>query len=217
MSLGGAEAMARSRTATALPPALMMVLGLSGCISVTNKITGTPRAGAEQLLLTGVSDRAVCSIDFRPLSGHRVFLETTKVNAADSDWVIFSLRREMSRQGLLLVSDRKDAQTIVEASVAAYGSDESDCRFSLPTTLPLGTTSVSTGASAANGLLRRNRQDAVVKLALFAYDAHSRQFVWESDTVMEMGHLDRQYWGTANVTRRTSLPELECYPPRRIR
>lgn len=210
--------MAKSRTAMILPPALTMVLGLGGCISVTNKITGTPRAGAEQLLLTGVSDRAVCSIDFRPLSGHRVYLETAKVNAADSDWVIFSLRREMSRQGLLLVGDRKEAQTVVEASVAAYGSDESDCRFSLPTTLPLpGMNSVSTGASTANGLLRKNHQDAVVKLALFAYDAHSRQFVWESDTVMEMGHLDRQYWGTANITRKTSLPELECYPPRRIR
>jgi hypothetical protein len=198
-----------------LPLASAMLLSLSGCISVTNKITGTPRAGAEQLLLTGVSDRAVCSIDFRPLSGHRVFLETSKVNAADSDWVIFSLRREMSRQGLLLVGDKKEAHTIVEASVAAYGTDESDCRFSLPSTLPLpGANSVSTGASTANGLLRNNHQDAVVKLALFAYDANSRQFVWESDTVMEMGDLHRRFWGTANVTRKTSLPELEIYPPR---
>jgi hypothetical protein len=214
--------MVRSRSSANIlsPPlalASLLLLSLGGCISVTNKITGSPRAGTEQLLLTGVSDRAVCSIDFRPLSGHRVFLETTKVSAADSDWVIFSLRREMSRQGLLLVSDKKDAQTIIEASVAAYGNDESDCRFSLPSTLPLGTSSFSTGASPANGLIRKNLQDAVVKLALFAYDAKSRQFVWESGTVMETGRLDRRYFGTTNFSRRTSLPELECYPDRRIR
>ena len=68
-----------------------------------------------------------------------------------------------------------------------------------------------------NGLIHKNRQDAVVKLALFAYDAKTRQLVWESNTVMECGYLDRQYLGTANIGRQTSLPELESYPPRRVR
>ena len=79
---------------------------------------GLLKGRAEQLLLTGTSDRAVGSIDFRPLSGHRVYLETSQVSAADSGWVIFGLRREMARQGLLLVSDKKDAQTLIEAALA---------------------------------------------------------------------------------------------------
>ena len=187
---------------------LWLALGMAscGCVSVTTKITGSSRAGAEQLLLTGTFDRAVGSIDFRPLSGHRVYLETSQVSAADSGWVIFSLRREMARQGLLLVSDKKEAQTLIEAALGAYGTDEVDCRFSLPSTFSLGLLPVSTGASATNGLIHKNRQDAVVKLALFAYDAKTRQLVWESNTVMECGYLDRQYLGTANISRQTSLP-----------
>lgn len=198
---------------------LWLALGMAscGCVSVTTKITGSSRAGAEQLLLTGTSDRAVGSIDFRPLSGHRVYLETSQVSAADSGWVIFSLRREMARHGLLLVSDKKEAQTLIEAALGAYGTDEVDCRFSLPSTFSLGLLPVSTGASATNGLIHKNRQDAVVKLALFAYDAKTRQLVWESNTVMECGYLDRQYLGTANISRQTSLPELESYPPRQVR
>ena len=207
--------MALSRSASILP--LALVVALSGCTSVTTKITGTPRAGAEQLLLTGTSDRAVCSIDFRPLAGHNVFLDATQVSAADSGWVIFSLRREMTRQGILLVSDKKDAQTIVEAAVAAYGTDEVDCRISLPTSFSLAFLPISTGATDASGLIRKNRQDAVVKLALFAYDAKTKHHFWDSGTVMQFGQLDRRYFGSANVSRYSSLPELECYPPRRVR
>jgi len=210
-------AMVNARIAWILPIAGAIALSNCGCVSVSNKITGTPRAGSEQLLLTGVSDRAVGTIDFRPLSGHRVFLDSTKVKAADSDWVTFSLRREMARQGLFLVSEQKEAQTVVEAAIAAYGTDEADCRFSLPSALPVGMIPISTGSSNTSALIRKNHQDAVVKLALFAYDAKTRQFVWESDTLMEMGHLERRFFGTTNISRATSQPELEIYPPRRVR
>jgi hypothetical protein len=131
--------------------------------------------------------------------------------------VIFSLRREMVRQGLLLVGDRKDAETVMEAAVAAYGTDEVDCRFALPSSFSAGVLPLPTGTSDAGGLIRKNRQDAVVRLALFGYDAKSHQLVWESDTVTQFGYLDRRYLGTTNLTRRSSEPELEAYPPRRIK
>lgn len=214
----GAVVMSRRVRARIAPLILAVIGSLSGCISATNRVTNTARTGAEQILLTGVLDRAASSIDFQPIQGRRVFLEATKIDAVDSDWILFSLRREMSRQGLLLVDDRKEADTIVQASVAAYGIDESDFRFSLPTAvpvpMPMSSTSVSTGASPSNGLYRKNLQDAVVKLALFARDAQTRQHVWESGTVMETARLDRRYLGTRNFSRNTTLPELEGYPVR---
>src|SRR4051794_15714921 len=175
---GRVETWAVSRNGGLLLLALCM--GLCGYASVTTKITGSARAGAEQLLLTGTSDRAIGSIDFRPLAGQRVFLDTTQVQAADSSWIGFTLRREMARQGVFLVADKKDAQTPVEAAVAAYGTDEVDCRFSLPTSFSAGVLPLPTGTADAGGLIRKNRQDAVVKLALFAYDARSHQLTWES-------------------------------------
>jgi hypothetical protein len=70
---------------------------------------------------------------------------------------------------------------------------------------------------SASAIIRKNRQDSVVKLALFGYDATTRQLAWESDTVMEVDRLDRRFFGKTNVTRETSLPELETYPPRDLR
>lgn len=196
---------------------LALAVASSGCVSVTTKLTGSTRAGAEQLLLTGTADRAIDSIDFRPLAGRKVFLETGQVSATDAGWIVFGLRRAMARQGLLLVADKKEAQTVVEAAVGAYGTDEVDSRISLPTSFASSLVPIPIGGSDGSGLVRKNRQDAVVKLALFGYDAATRQLAWESETVMEVGRLDRRFFGTTNVTRQTSLPELEAYPPRKIR
>lgn len=209
--------MTRRVRLAALGATLLMVAAAGGCVSVTTKLTGSSRSGAEELLLTATADRAIETIDFQPLAGRKVFLETGQVSATDSAWIIFALRRAMSRQGLLLVADKKDAETIVEASVAAYATDEVDSRISLPTSFAMSMVPVPVGGSSdASAVIRKNRQDSVVKLALFGYDAKTRRIDWESGTVMEVGRLDRRFFGTTNITRKTSVPELETYPPRRI-
>jgi len=196
---------------------LALAMPLCGCVSVTTKITGSTRAGAEQLLLTGTADRAIAAIDFQPLAGRKVFLAAEKLGATDSDWLVFGLKRAMARQGLLLVDDKKDAQVVVEAAVGAYGTEDVDCRFSLPTSFSSsGIIPIPVSGTGTSALIRRSKQDSVVKLALFGYDAATRQLAWESDTIMEVDHLDRRFFGTKNITRRTSLPELETYPPRDV-
>lgn len=199
---------------------VMLVLGIglnvAGCTSVTTKITGSSRAGAEQLLLTGTLERAVSSIDFRPLQGRRVYLDSSLVSGTDSSWVTFCLRREMARQGLTLVSEKKEAQAVVEASVAAYGTDEVDCRVALPNTFATGALPLPIGSSDSSGLIRKSRQDAVVKLALIGLDTSTHQVIWETPEVTEFGFLDRRFFGTTNLTRRSSEPELEHYPRRRL-
>jgi hypothetical protein len=197
--------------------AVFMAAASSGCVSVTTKVTGSTRSGAEELLLTGTADRAVATIDFSPLAGRKGFLETGQVSATDSTWIIFSLRRAMARQGLLLVADKKDAQTVVEASVAAYATDEVDTRLSLPSTVSAGLLPIPIASTGTSALIRKNRQDSVVKMALFGYDAKTSQLAWESDTIMEVDRLDRRFFGKTNVTRATSLPVLETYPPRDLR
>ncbi len=193
---------------------LALAMPLCGCVSVTTKITGSTRAGAEQLLLTGTADRAIAAIDFQPLAGRKVFLVTEKVSATDSEWLVFGLKRAMARQGLLLVDDKKEAEVVVEAAVGAYGTEDVDHRLSLPNSFSTGIIPIPMASTGTSALIRRSKQDSVVKLALFGYDAATRQLAWESDTVMEVGHLDRRFLGTRNITRRTSLPELETYPPR---
>lgn len=196
---------------------LWIALGMApiGCANFSTKITGSPRAGTEQLLLTGTSDRAVESIDFRPLAGARVYLDPSSIKAADSGWVIFSLRRAMARQCLLLVDDKKEAQVIVEAALGAYGTDEVDTRWTLPFLVSPVSLPFTTAGLSPQSLSRANRQDAVVKLALIAYDAKSRHLVWESGTVLQAQALDRKFIGAANVSRSSTLPEFQWYPPQR--
>jgi hypothetical protein len=207
---------AHGRHAAVVVSALALTF-LSGCANIGTKVTGTVRSGTEQLLLTGTADRAVGSIDFRPLAGARVFLDASKVAALDGGWVVFSLRRAMAEQGLLLVDACREAQVIVEAAVGAYGTDDKECSLSLPGVGLVGSLPVPiTGLSPSGQVLTKKvKQHAVVKLALFAYDAHSRRLVWESGTMLASEQVNRHSILGVQVRRSSSLPELEHDPRRR--
>ena len=204
------------RTAIGISLALMPML--CGCASVTTKVTGTGRAGAEQLLLTGTADRVIDCLNFHPLIGAKVYLDASHVDAVDKGWMTFALRRAMARQGIMTVDDKKDAQVVMEAAAGAYGTDEVDCRLTTPGTIPLpllpfGATSGT--LTGGNALIRKNRQDAVVKLALAAYDTTSHRLVWESGTILNKQALDRRFFGTTEISRHATLPENRGYPRRR--
>ena len=142
-------------------------------------MTGTARTGTEQLLLTNAWDKALEKVDFRPLTGVPVFLDTANVTAVDQGWVVSSLREAMLTQGVLIREKREQAQFIVEARVGAYGTDDDSFLVGISqTTIPPTVTGVPTGTIPELPLIKRSRQQAVAKLALFAYDRASGQLVW---------------------------------------
>lgn len=194
----------------------------AGCSSM--KVTGSARSGTEQLLLTGTWDRALACIDFRPLAGAPVFLNTSYLPETDKGWLTMSLRRAMASQGVLLKDDQEEAAVVMEAALGAYGTDEQDCQFGLPSLASGGTAlinpllgaasamSSSSSSGSSMSMSRTNRQDAVVKLALFAYDAHTGAEVWESPVIFKAsGNRDHYYFG-AGPRRRSTYPEVEDYP-----
>lgn len=196
--------------------AFLAAVSLSGCATFTTKITGSPRSGSEQLLVTGTADRAIECINFGPIADAKVYLDTATIqdDTPDSGWVIFAVRRTMARQGLLLVDDEDDAEVIVEASIAACGTDEKDRSVAPPAVSAVGGIPVPAAGGTPAAFCRKNRQDAVVKLALFAYDAKTRRLVWESGPVFRTESLDRRFVGINEYWRETTLPELETYPRR---
>src|SRR6516225_10985525 len=102
--------------------AAILLVTAGGCTSV--KMTGTARTGTEQLLLTGTWDDALCRVDFRPLAGAKVFVDSTYVSSVvDKDYVISSVRRTMAEQGVLLENNKDKAKYIVEPNLGAYGTD----------------------------------------------------------------------------------------------
>src|SRR5262245_40843339 len=68
---------------------LTLTVAADGCGTV--KTTGTARSGTEQLLLTNAWDSALQKVDFRPLTGVPVYLDTTNINATiDQGWIVSS-------------------------------------------------------------------------------------------------------------------------------
>jgi hypothetical protein len=174
----------------------------------TTKQSGTARTGTEQLLLTNAWDAALAKIDFRPLTGVPVFLDTANATAVDQGWVVSSLKEAMLKQGVLLRAKPEQAQWIVEARVGAYGTDAYNWMFGIPqTTVPATITGVPTGTIPEIALAKKSDQKAVAKLALFAYDRTSGQLVWTSGTSQSKSNAKDVYVGGVGPIQSGSIYE----------
>ncbi|QDV26692.1 DUF6655 family protein [Aureliella helgolandensis] len=161
-------------------------LGCSGC-GATKSYTAT-----EQLLLSDAVDAAVSKIDFQPLSGQKVYLDTTYVKTqksallVDSDYVISSLRQQMVSAGVYLVEGREEATLIAEARMGALGLDGHSVTYGLPASNTLSAASSVLGGSAAipalpeMSLARNERTAGAAKIAVFAYERETREPYWQS-------------------------------------
>jgi hypothetical protein len=192
------------------------LLAACGCTSV--KMTGTARTGTEQLLLTGTWDDALCRVDFRALAGAKVFVDSTYLSGvADKDYVTSSLWRTMAEQGVLLENNKDKAQFILEPSFGAYGTDMRDTNVGLPgmslmPSLTTGATVVSNGNSSSLNMSQTNREDAVVKAILYAYDAKTGRLAWESGWLLNAQGVRDHFFMGAGPYRLSSRGEVERYP-----
>ena len=191
----------------------LVLVWASGCTSV--KVTGTPRTGTEQLLLTGTWDDALCRVNFHPLAGVKVCLDGQYISAVDKDWIISSIRRTMAEQGVLIENNKDKAQVILEVAFGAYGTDQRDSKTGLPglgLAPSTGGPAVVSNGSTSLTFTQTNRQDAVIKAALFAYEAKTGRLVWESGTFFNAQGLRDHFLFGHGPYRMSSRPEVEQYP-----
>lgn len=182
------------RRRSARPILALAALAAVGCGTV--KQSGTARTGTEQLLLTNALDRAIQRIDFRPLTGVPVYLDTANVNAVDQGYVVSSLRQALLTQGALLRPKIEQAQFVVEARVGAYGTDSYDWLVGVPqTTIPQVITGMPSGTIPEIALAKKTDQLGTAKLALFAYDRASGKVVWTSGTQLDTATAKDMYLG----------------------
>lgn len=166
---------------------LIALLACAGGCGTTREKLAT-----EQLLMSDAVDRAVASIDFRPLRGEKIYLDTTYVRQikgtafVNADYIISSLRQQMVLAGCLLQENREEADFIAEARVGVLGTDAHDVNYGLP-----GSQGISAAASLVAGgtplpsfpevsFARKTDDTAASKIAVFAYHRETREPIWQS-------------------------------------
>lgn len=153
--------------------------------------TTTKRVGTEQLLISDAVDKAVDGIDFAPLKGVGVYLDSRYISGIktnlfiDSNYVISALRQQLTAAGAMIQEDRENATLVVEPRVGALGADGHDVTYGVPQSGALNSAvSVVSGSSLPVipeiSLGRTDAQSGVAKLVVFAYDRETREPVWQS-------------------------------------
>jgi len=143
--------------------------GATGC-QTTVRVTDTPQTGSQQLLLNASVDAAVRCIEFAPLAERRVYLDAEHLEGLGDGYLIYRIREQMGLSGVHLAETRDDAEVIVEAGLAAYGTDSHNAI--------LGVT--ETDQLPEINLCVRDTQYGVAKLSMFAHERASGAMIWHS-------------------------------------
>ena len=150
------------------------------------------RLATEQLVMSDAVDQAVAEIDFRPLSGRKVFVDTKYVQSVkgttyvNSDYIISSLRQQMTAADCRLQDKIEDADLVVEVRVGTLGTDSNDVVYGIPANNAFATAATLVPNAPAIpaipeiSVARREAQLGAAKLAVFAYDRETRRAVWQS-------------------------------------
>lgn len=202
--------MIRSRFIVGASGLFAAALALTGC--GTTKMTDSPRAATEMLLVSQAVDYAVAKIDFSPLSGQTVFLDTSPLekDVVDKGYVVSLVRQQLLAHGALLQEERWRAVYVVELRTGALGTDRHSVMVgtpavSLPSVVPGIPTSIPEIA-----LMKKNDQRGVAKIGVFAYNRVTGRAVWQSGTLEATSQIkDTWVFGAGPFTRGTIRQHTE--------
>ncbi|MGY8746757.1 MAG: DUF6655 family protein [Pirellulales bacterium] len=166
----------------ALPLCLVALVGCG---------TTTTRTATEQLLMSDAVDQAISQINFQSLRGQKVFLDTLYLHSVkgvgfvNSEYIISSLRQQLTASSCLIQDTRESADIIVEPRVGALGTDGHEVVYGIPQAGSL-TSAASMFSNSPLPVLpelslgKSNAQSGIAKVIVFAYDRESRLPIWQS-------------------------------------
>ena len=166
----------------ALPLCLVALVGCG---------TTTTRTATEQLLMSDAVDQAISQIDFQSLRGQKVFLDTLYLHSVkgvgfvNSEYIISSLRQQLTASSCLIQDTRESADIIVEPRVGALGTDGHEVVYGIPQAGSLTSAASMFSNSPLPALPelsfgKSNAQSGIAKVIVFAYDRESRTPIWQS-------------------------------------
>jgi len=173
------------RTCLGLWAMALCSIALVGCGSTTT------RSATEQLLMSDAVDKAISQIDFQSLRGQKVFLDTLYLHSVkgvgfvNSEYIISSLRQQLTAASCLIQDTRESADIIVEPRVGALGTDGHEVVYGIPQASSLTSAASMFSNSPLPALPelsfgKSNAQSGIAKVIVFAYDRESRTPIWQS-------------------------------------
>ncbi len=112
----------------------------------------------------------MCSINFGPLFGRNCFFDTGGLGDESDGYVTYRIRKELIANGVRLAESRGQADVIIEAGLAAYGTDSQTDKAGI----------IDANAIPDLFLVVRGKQFAVAKLSLFAWEKASGIVIWQT-------------------------------------
>lgn len=169
------------------------MLLIIACVVLTGCGTTKSNRATEQLLMSDAVDYSVSRMNFTPLTGRKVFLDTqylktdSKISTVvGTDYVASSLRQQIAAAGCLLQENQKEADYIIEARIGALATDSHSMTYGIPASTAVS----STAEIFTNGpdipaipeiaFAKRSDDSAAAKIVCFAYERTTRQPVWQS-------------------------------------
>ncbi len=182
----------------------LVALSLAACAKHTT--SNTSRTATEQLLLTTATDRATREVSWSHFADQGVYLDSSKVESVDKQYVISSMNARLGVAGARLVSERPEASVILEPRVAALGTDLSSYLLGIPSIeIPLPPFGAFKTPELA--LFKKEIQEARARFALHAVEATSGSLVLNHPSAY--GKAYHAYWSVFSIPFiSTDIPEL---------
>lgn len=159
----------------------------SGCGTTRNQ------DASDQLTLSAAVDNSIAAIDFRPMTGQKVFFDDTYLKGVKSptfvnaDYVISSLRQQIMAAGCLLQEKADTADIIIEGRIGTLGADDHRVTYGVPENNVLGVAATFLAPMPTRAptmpeiaVARRDAREGAAKVAAFAYHRETRQPLWQS-------------------------------------
>jgi hypothetical protein len=178
---------------------------LAGCATI--KRSDTARTGLEQLLISSAIDRALGGIDWSPIRGAAVFVETKYLDCVDKNYVIVAVHQRLLANGCTLVEKAEDSAVTIELGSGAVGTDHLESYLGVPEiSLP-----ASQIALPKLAIFTRDKSNGTAKLAVIAYDTKTRLPVINAGaTLARSDHSDWSVLGLGPVVSGSVPTELKA-------
>src|SRR4051812_6092467 len=164
-----------------------------GCTTI--KRSDTARTGLEQLLISSAVDHALNRIDWSPIRGAPVFVETKYLDCVDKNYIILSVHQRLLANGCTLVEKAEDSAVTIELGSGGVGTDRQDSYVGIPEiSMPASQVAIPKLA-----LFTREKAHGTAKLAILAYDTKSKHPVISTGALARSDHADWSLLGAGPV------------------